>query len=123
MSRYGAALALLLAGLTPAIWSNVGSGNVAFAQSTGQPSDGDEENGNEADDSQGDGQASDPAPIPPSPTTSVPGQQAGSQQGPGLVIVIQQNPGMPSGSQQASAIDEGDDIDEGLSNQRFDPDD
>jgi hypothetical protein len=109
----GAALALLLAVVTPGGLSHVGSGHVAFAQGTGQPSAGDE-----GDDDQGGGQTPNQPPGTPTATPTRPGQETGSQQRPSVVFTILQGPGS-----QASAIEEGDDIDEGLSNQRHDPDD
>jgi hypothetical protein len=113
MAWSGAALALLLAVAAPGSLSHVGSGHVAFAQGTGQPSAGDE-----GDDDQGAGQTPNQTPGPSTATPASPAQEAGSQQRPSVVITILQS----SGS-QASAIEEGDDIDEGLSNQRHDPGD
>lgn len=113
MAWSGAALALLLAVALPGSPSNVGSGHIAFAQGTGQPSADNEEDGD-----QGGGQAPNQYPASSTATPPGPAQQAGSQQGTGLLITILQ-----STSQQGSPIEEGDDIDEGLSNQRYDPDD
>ena len=117
-SWYGAVLALLVAVSTPGILSDVGGGNVAFAQGTGQPSTGDEEDGDT-----GEGQMPNQTPGTASETTSGPSQQTGSQRMPDLVITVPRGPGPQSGFLQSGQIDEGGDIGEGLSNQRIDPDD
>ncbi len=112
----GVALAFLLAMVTYGGMGHPGGDHIAFAQGTGQPSDGDE-----GDDDQDPGQTPTPSPamtVTPIASPVPADQAAGGQQRPDPVITYLQSP-----ASQASAVEEGDDIDEGLSNQRYDPDD
>jgi hypothetical protein len=118
ISSYGAALALLVAISTLGFSSDIGGGNVAFAQGNGQPGADDEEDGDT-----GEGQMPNQTPGMASETTPGPPQQSGTQRLPDLVFTAPQGPGPQSGFLQSGPIDEGGDIDEGLSNQRIDPDD
>jgi hypothetical protein len=102
---YGAPLALLVALSAPDVPTTVDAG-VAFAQDTGQPS----------------------VSQTPTPTTGTStGATAGSGQQPGVLVPVSAG-FVPAadGAQEGfgdTVIEEGDDIGEGLSNQRHDPDD
>jgi hypothetical protein len=100
--RSGAALVLLVTVSAPGATGNVGGLDVAFAQGDGQP---------------GTSQPGEGAPQ---------GEQRTRQpRTPGATILdlVVGGETLPSGFHESTGIDEGDDIGEGLSNQRFDPDD
>jgi hypothetical protein len=105
---YGASLAILLA-LSTSGGPIDGGGGTAFAQGSGQPGV-----------TQPGGGAPGAGP-PPSPTPSA----ATPTSAPGTIVLdiwLDGSTG-PGSGQEDSGTDEGGDIDEGLSNQRIDPDD
>jgi hypothetical protein len=145
MLGYGVSLALAVTLAAPGVPNDIGGSHTAFAQGTGQPSPGQPAPGQPGSGDQGAGQTPNQAPGTTTETTSGPGQQSGGQQSPGQ-SGTGAGPGQQAGSQQSGPrpvtilpdiilpyggqqgassdeIDEGDDIGEGLSNQRHDPDD